>query len=215
MLLRVLIFVFLVAGFNACQSEQPPTENATISLEEIKPSATTVAMKAEVAENPNVAPDDETTIQPTVELVTDTGEKTVEKKTKRAEPAPEVPKKVVKEQKKAPRASSKKPVIKFEKTTHYFGLIDEGETISTKFWFDNVGDAPLLIKDASATCGCTYPGFPFVPIKPGERSSINVSFNSKGKFGKQKPVVTVVTNASSQPIKLYLEGEVKTEVAEN
>lgn len=213
-MLRVLIFAILVLGLSACEHEHTDASQATISLADIKKVETTTLPSEKPERVVNVAPSAEevpVAMEKTVALEEDIKEeKKVEKK---ATPKPEA--KTEKKKKKQPKKSSKKPIIKFAKTTHYFGLIDEGETITTKFWFDNVGDAPLLIKDASATCGCTYPGYPFVPIKPGERSSINVSFNSKGKFGKQKPVVTVVTNASSKPIKLYLEGEVKTEVAEN
>lgn len=191
--------------FSACGHEHTAADQATIALEDIKPAEPTAT--AVTASQP--------VTEPPAEEVPPAMEEVVELKDEKPLEQVEEPKKVAAapvEQKKLPKRAKKRPQIEFAKTTHYFGLIDEGETISTKFFFDNVGDAPLLIKDASATCGCTYPGYPFVPIKPGERSSINVSFNSKGKFGKQKPVVTVMTNASSKPIKLYLEGEVKTEV---
>ncbi|MFK7932413.1 MAG: DUF1573 domain-containing protein [Saprospiraceae bacterium] len=207
----IIILLTVLVIFSSCGHEHPNADQATISLEEIKP---TIMATAQPITNTKEAVDEvdkEEILEESEEVVELKDEQPVEKT---VEPE-KVVAKPVKKEKKAPKKSKKRPKIEFAKTTHYFGLIEEGETIRTEFFFDNVGDAPLLIKDASATCGCTYPGYPFVPIKPGERSSINVSFNSKGKFGKQKPVVTVMTNASSKPIKLYLEGEVKTEVAEN
>lgn len=214
MLRQIIYTLFIVALVSACSHEHPEAGQATISLEEIKPTETATTALA-VERKVNVIATDATEVESLADVSAEQ-EEIVELKEEKPVEKEEVEKKeVAKPVKKEKKVAKKRPQIKFDRTTYQFGLIEEGETVTTKFWFDNVGDAPLLIKDASATCGCTYPGYPFVPIKPGERSSINVSFNSKGKFGKQKPVVTVMTNASSKPIKLYLEGEVKTEVADN
>lgn len=211
-MLRQLIYLLLaVITISACGHEHPEADQATIALEDIKPTETTAT--ALTVEPTTTTTDND--VNPPADVPKEMEEVVVLKDEKPVEKEEIKEKVAAKPVKKEKKKRKKRPKIKFDRTTYYFGLIEEGETITTKFWFDNIGDAPLLIKDASATCGCTYPGYPFVPIKPGERSSINVSFNSKGKFGKQKPVVTVQTNASSKPIKLYLEGEVKTEVAEN
>ena len=81
------------------------------------------------------------------------------------------------------------------------------------FKFTNTGNAPLEITNAEVSCGCTYPSYPFLPIEPGKTGEITVTFNSKGKFGKQKPIVTIYTNTPEKQYKLMLEGEVITEVA--
>ncbi|NNE30228.1 MAG: DUF1573 domain-containing protein, partial [Saprospiraceae bacterium] len=62
------------------------------------------------------------------------------------------------------------------------------------------------IKEVRASCGCTQPSYPFLPILPGEEGAIGVRFDSKGKLGKQKPVITVVTNADPKIYKLFLDG---------
>ena len=49
-----------------------------------------------------------------------------------------------------------------------------------------------------------------IPVDPGETGYIGVTFDSKGKVGKQKPMITVVTNARPRTYKLYLEGMVST-----
>lgn len=117
--------------------------------------------------------------------------------------------------KKVSKEASRKPVIAFEGKNWSFGKLTEGDKVEHKFFFTNTGKAPLVIKDASATCGCTYPSRPYVAIKPGEKSYIGVTFDSKGKSGQQKPTVTVVTNAGTH--KLYMEGmvEAKTEEESN
>lgn len=107
------------------------------------------------------------------------------------------------------------PVISFESTLWNFGELDEGETVDHKFKFRNTGDAPLEITNTTATCGCTKPLYPFMPIMPGEEGYISVRYNSKGKFGNQRPIVTVSANTKEGTHKLYLEGSVKTEVVGN
>ena len=46
--------------------------------------------------------------------------------------------------------------IKFDKTTHDFGKFSENSpVVSCTFTFTNIGDAPLVIHQAVASCGCT------------------------------------------------------------
>ena len=46
--------------------------------------------------------------------------------------------------------------IKFDKTTHDFGKFSENSpVVSCVFTFTNIGDAPLVIHQAVASCGCT------------------------------------------------------------
>jgi hypothetical protein len=101
-----------------------------------------------------------------------------------------------------------KPKIAFEKTNHNFGTIKQGDVIEYNFRFINTGSAPLIIKNATATCGCTQPSYPFLPIEPNEKGAIGVRYNSKGKLGSQKPIITVTTNSKPSIIKLHLEGVV-------
>ena len=58
--------------------------------------------------------------------------------------------------------------IKFEQTTHNFGTFSENSpVVSYTFKFTNVGDAPLVIHQAVASCGCTVPEYSQEPIAPG------------------------------------------------
>lgn len=101
------------------------------------------------------------------------------------------------------------PKFKFDKEIFDFKVIQEGEKVQTSFTFKNVGKTPLIIADASATCGCTVPEYPKIPIKPGEEGVISVVFNSQGKVGMQDKVVTITSNADPQSVKLHVVGEVK------
>jgi len=107
----------------------------------------------------------------------------------------------------------KSPKLSFTNNTHVFGIIKPGAVIEHKFEFTNTGSADLVITDAKATCGCTQPSFPFVPIPPGEKGFIGVKYDSTGKLGTQKPTVTLTTNAYPKTQKVYLEGMVISELA--
>lgn len=88
------------------------------------------------------------------------------------------------------------PVISFEKNTHDFGDIAQGDQVEKTFKFTNTGTEPLIITNVQVTCGCTTPkGWPREPIAPGGKGEITLGFNSAGKMGKQNKTVTIVSNA--------------------
>jgi len=88
------------------------------------------------------------------------------------------------------------PVITFEKKTHDFGDIVQGDKVEETFKFANTGTEPLILTNVQVTCGCTTPkGWPRDPILPGGKGELTIAFNSAGKMGKQNKVVTVVSNA--------------------
>ena len=90
------------------------------------------------------------------------------------------------------------PSIAFEADFHDFGEISEGTVAEHVFTFTNEGDGPLIISNAQGSCGCTVPIWPRNPIAPGATGEIKVSFNSKGRAGKQDKRVTLTTNAVPQ-----------------
>ena len=90
------------------------------------------------------------------------------------------------------------PSIAFEADFHDFGEILEGTVAEHIFTFTNEGDGPLIISNAQGSCGCTVPIWPRNPIAPGATGEIKVSFNSKGRAGKQDKRVTLTTNAVPQ-----------------
>ena len=86
------------------------------------------------------------------------------------------------------------PSIQFAEKLHDFGTIKDGDVVEHVFSFTNNGEAPLIISDAKATCGCTVPEWPKTPIAVGETGQIKVRFNSKNKPGVQNKTVTLTAN---------------------
>lgn len=109
-------------------------------------------------------------------------------------------------------ASAQKPAeIKFDKLVHDFGKFSEkSPVVNCSFTFTNVGEMPLVINQAIASCGCTVPEYTQTPIKPGESGEIKVTYNGTGKFpGHFKKSITVRTNGVVEMIRLYIEGEME------
>jgi len=101
--------------------------------------------------------------------------------------------------------------IKFDKVTHNFGEFSETNPVQTcVFTFTNVGEQPLVINQAIASCGCTVPAYTKEPIPAGKTGEIKVTYNGKGKFpGHFKKSITVRTNGAVEMTRLYIEGDMK------
>ena len=87
-----------------------------------------------------------------------------------------------------------KTTVKFLATEHDFGIVKEGEKVVHVFEVLNTGNAVLLLQSVQPSCGCTTPKYDTKPIRPGKKGSIEVVFDTKGRPGKQRKTVMVVTN---------------------
>ncbi len=99
--------------------------------------------------------------------------------------------------------------MKVEHTRHNFGIFAQDTAIVThEFVFTNVGKSPLIIHQASASCGCTVPEYTLEPIMPGEKGKITVTYNGKGRRpGVFRKSITIHNNGKQTPVRIYIEGE--------
>ena len=104
-----------------------------------------------------------------------------------------------------------KAEIKFDKTTHDFGTFSEADPVVTcTFTFTNIGKAPLVIHQAIASCGCTVPNYTQEPVLPGNTGTLTVTYNGTGRYpGPLRKSITLRTNAETEVLRLYIEGEMK------
>jgi len=100
------------------------------------------------------------------------------------------------------------PIIEFDQYKHDFGTMIQGEKLSHTFKFTNTGGADLIISQASATCGCTVPTFSSKPVKPGERGSIEVVFNSAGRTGSNHKTISILANTQPNTVQLEITAEI-------
>jgi hypothetical protein len=86
------------------------------------------------------------------------------------------------------------PKIEVAATTHDFGKVDEGENVKFAFKLTNKGKAPLTIENVRTSCGCTAATPKDKTIAPGASSELAVSFDTRGRPGKNRKVITVTSN---------------------
>jgi len=108
-------------------------------------------------------------------------------------------------------AQSKKAedIVQFKEKVYDFGKIKQGVPVTHDFVFTNVGDKPVVIESATASCGCTTPTWPQAPVAKGKADKVKAGFNAAapGAFTKQ---ITVKVAGADAPMALTIKGEVLT-----
>lgn len=94
-------------------------------------------------------------------------------------------------------ATGKEARAKFKEEIWDFGKVKQGEVLAHEFVFTNEGDAPLIIKRVSTSCGCTAALASEDRIAPGKEGRIKASFDSRGYAGNVSKHVYVESNDAS------------------
>ncbi len=102
------------------------------------------------------------------------------------------------------------PVLTFAESQFDFGDIQPASKVRHTFKFTNTGKTPLLIADATASCGCTTPSWTKEAIAPGATGEMEVQFDSKGKQGLISKQVSVRANTQPSITTIYIKGNVLT-----
>lgn len=103
-------------------------------------------------------------------------------------------------------ASKELAVAKWDKTTHDFGKITQGQPVTVEFTVVNVGTIPLQIYGVQRGGNCTVPEWTTKPIQPGASGVVKVTYEPKvsGLFTK---IIKVTSNADEAGTELILTGE--------
>ena len=98
-------------------------------------------------------------------------------------------------------------VVKFKETVYDFGKIKQGVPVTHDFEFTNISDKPVVVENATASCGCTTPTWPQAPIAKGKADKIKAGFNAAapGAFTKQ---ITVKLAGVDLLTQITIKGEV-------
>ena len=98
-------------------------------------------------------------------------------------------------------------VATWQETIHDFGTFHENQgKQSCAFVVNNTGDSSLVIVRVQSTCGCTVASHPTMPIAPGDKDSISVTFSPTGRPGPFEKDVWVYTNSSPNRTRLTVKG---------
>lgn len=64
--------------------------------------------------------------------------------------------------------------------------------VKVRFVCTNICDKPVTILDVHSQCGCAKPSFPRTPIRPGEKSAVEVVLDPSALFAEQNRHLTVI-----------------------
>lgn len=98
-------------------------------------------------------------------------------------------------------------VLKVNTETHSFGKIKQGTPVTYFFELTNKSDKPLVVENASASCGCTVPEKPSQPIMPGKTDKLKVVYNAAAVGPINKDVYIKLAGIDEQKI-VHITGEV-------
>jgi len=112
-----------------------------------------------------------------------------------------------------PEIDPNAPVIKFEKDTVNYGVIENKANGWRTLSIKNTGKSPLVINNVHGECGCTTADssgtktWTTAPIAPGKTGFIKVHYATErtGIFNKR---VFVDSNAKDKTMTFYIKGEV-------
>jgi len=92
-------------------------------------------------------------------------------------------------------------------TTHDFGKIKKAEPVAFIYEFVNEGEAPLVITNVHASCGCTATDYSKTPVMPNKKGYVKATYDAAtlGSFNK---TLTVSSNSTDYELQLVLKGEV-------
>ena len=100
-------------------------------------------------------------------------------------------------------------VIKVNTENHSFGKIKQGVPVTYYFEITNTSDKPVVVENASASCGCTVPEKPTQPIMPGKTDKLKVVFNAGAVGPINKDIYIKLANIPDQKV-VHISGEVLT-----
>ncbi len=98
-------------------------------------------------------------------------------------------------------------IVKFNTEKHDFGKIKQGVPVTYYFEIKNTSDKPIVVENASASCGCTVPEKPEKPINPGATGKVKVQYNA-ATVGPFKKDVIIKLAGIDQPKTVQIVGEV-------
>lgn len=91
------------------------------------------------------------------------------------------------------------PVVTFDAQSFDFGDIKQNEKVDHTFNLKNDGKSDLIIRNLKTSCGCTAVSPSKNVVPAGETVPIQVTFDTRGKSGRQNKTITVITNDPKNP----------------
>ncbi len=91
------------------------------------------------------------------------------------------------------------PRVRVEPSSFDFGRALPDRKLQKEFTLRNVGDQDLVIERVTTTCGCTGAIAGKTRVGPGERTTLNVTLETRAFRGRLERSVLVVSNDPKTP----------------
>jgi hypothetical protein len=96
--------------------------------------------------------------------------------------------------KKTGNDSVKGPRIEIAPESHDFGKVKQNQKLDKEFELKNVGTEDLVLGRISTSCGCTAALTSKKTLKPGESTSLKVTFETRRYKGAVQRSVSIASN---------------------
>ncbi|GHT41963.1 hypothetical protein FACS189437_09490 [Bacteroidia bacterium] len=101
-------------------------------------------------------------------------------------------------------------VIVVDRDVHDFGTIGEDAgNVSATFVVTNNTNAPIVLTNVRASCGCTTPSWTKEPIEPGKTGTVTATYSPKGRPGPFEKTVTITTTGDPERLVVRIKGTVQ------
>lgn len=97
------------------------------------------------------------------------------------------------------KPSSSDPVLVVDKAQVDFGAIPATDVVQDVVKVTNKGGKTLEISRIQTSCGCTAGVMDSQTIKPGDSSRIKITFDPRGKHGRQARTLWIFSNDPKNP----------------
>jgi hypothetical protein len=103
-------------------------------------------------------------------------------------------------------------IAKLSTETYDFGKVKQNVPPTATITVTNIGTEPLIIEQATPSCGCTVSDYTKSPIAPGKTGTIKATYNAAG-VGQFNKTLTVKFAGADDVKFVKLTGEVLTPAA--
>jgi len=100
-------------------------------------------------------------------------------------------------------------IARLSTETYDFGKVKQNTPPTATITVTNIGNEPLIIEQATPSCGCTVSDYTKAPIAPGKTGTITATYNAAA-VGPINKTLTVKFAGADEPKFIKLTGEVLT-----
>ncbi len=100
---------------------------------------------------------------------------------------------------------SRNTIVQADQTEFNLGMLKQGNSTTVTALIRNIGEAPFVVYDTRASCGCTSVNYSKEPVVPGSSIEIKITYNAED-LGYFNRTVSIYGNMNNSPLIIRIEG---------